>query len=377
MYNLLIADDKDVFRRMITRMPYFTSNQSRFRIRHLARNGLEALELLTTEEIDIVLTDIRMPHMNGIALLREINKRKLCRCTVLLSEYSDFSYAKEGIIHGAFDYILKPVADETLRETFDRAWAFMQSQPNAENLFQRTICRLATSLFTGNETLFSQQLTALADQIAAHGDSPAKQASLAGMALEELGKQVRDEWSFAADFIPIGLICSLDRSAAEMPDPIAAMRGRIRVLEGELRKFRIPSANPLIREIAHHIFTNIDTAPCLQDLARKIYLNKNYLSTLFKQETGLCYVDFITFFKMERAKMLTTVPALKIYDMAEMLGYASPEYFSKLFKRQTGFVPSAFDLQAHLQDRLDRSMEIRKTGPLLVKHETVLDVGGA
>ena len=86
MYNLLIVDDKDIFLRMICRMEYFKLNQDKFRIKYLARNGLEALEFLNTGEPDIVLTDIRMPLMNGIELLKKINKNKLCRCTILLSE---------------------------------------------------------------------------------------------------------------------------------------------------------------------------------------------------------------------------------------------------------------------------------------------------
>ena len=102
MYTLLVVDDKEIFHRMIARTSYFKTNRDKFHIKS-ARNGLEALELLQGSEIDIVLTDICMPFMSGIELLREINKRKLCKCTILLSAYSDFSYAKEGIITGAFD----------------------------------------------------------------------------------------------------------------------------------------------------------------------------------------------------------------------------------------------------------------------------------
>jgi len=69
MYNLLIVDDKEVFRKLITRMSYFKDNQDKFVIKEMAQNGLEALEVLKTGDIDIVLTDMQIKNMNISNLL--------------------------------------------------------------------------------------------------------------------------------------------------------------------------------------------------------------------------------------------------------------------------------------------------------------------
>lgn len=106
MYNVLLVDDKEAYRRGIQRMPFFRNTGSDFQILQTARNGKEALECLHENHIDLVLTDIRIPIMDGLSLLKEIHQNTLCGCTVLLSEYRDFTYAREGIVYGAFDYLV-------------------------------------------------------------------------------------------------------------------------------------------------------------------------------------------------------------------------------------------------------------------------------
>ena len=77
-----------------------------------ASSGIEALRLLEERPIDILVTDIRMPEMDGLELIEQVNARwPNVRC-LLLTGYSDFEYAKRAIRLQAFDYILKPVNDE-------------------------------------------------------------------------------------------------------------------------------------------------------------------------------------------------------------------------------------------------------------------------
>ena len=126
-YRVLIADDKAVFRRKILRFSYWEENKDKFTITGEASNGLEVLDILNTEQIDVILTDIRMPLLDGISLLKEIHDKKLCPCTILLSEFSDFSYARAGIVGGAFDYLLKPVDAEKIEDVFNRAYAYLHT----------------------------------------------------------------------------------------------------------------------------------------------------------------------------------------------------------------------------------------------------------
>ena len=109
MYKMLLVDDRKIFLRTVRRMPFFRDHEEEIRIEWETCRADSALEILRKEHVDIVMTDIRMPMMSGIDLLKAIRRENLCSCTILMSEYTDFAYAREGILHGAFDYIVKPL----------------------------------------------------------------------------------------------------------------------------------------------------------------------------------------------------------------------------------------------------------------------------
>ena len=72
---------------------------------------------LKANKVDVVFTDIRMPEMDGIALLKEIRRQKIDVFVVLVSLYKEFEYAREGLKYGAVDYIMKPIEEKALDET--------------------------------------------------------------------------------------------------------------------------------------------------------------------------------------------------------------------------------------------------------------------
>ena len=81
---------------------------------HKAYSAQEALRILETHPIDIVLSDVLMPEMTGIELIGKIRERdKQIKC-IVLSGHSDFEYTKEALRHQAVDYLLKPPTDAEL-----------------------------------------------------------------------------------------------------------------------------------------------------------------------------------------------------------------------------------------------------------------------
>ena len=118
MINLLIADDEAIIRRGLRSIPW-----EEIGVRAIADvgNGLDALELLQGELIDIVLTDIRMPEMDGLELARFIKEHALCTEVILLSGYSDFEYARKGIQYNVNEYLLKPSSPEEIIAAVKRA----------------------------------------------------------------------------------------------------------------------------------------------------------------------------------------------------------------------------------------------------------------
>ncbi|SES09802.1 Helix-turn-helix domain-containing protein [Gracilibacillus ureilyticus] len=85
---------------------------------HDCENGKKALEYLNQHQVDVLLTDIKMPVMDGINLSKEINLQKKPIQIVFLSGYKDFYYAKEALRYGVVDYIVKPGKYEEIHEVF-------------------------------------------------------------------------------------------------------------------------------------------------------------------------------------------------------------------------------------------------------------------
>ncbi|MCT4544025.1 MAG: response regulator [Vallitalea sp.] len=113
IYNLIVVDDEFFIRDGLLSYHW---DQFGFNIIGSASNGKEALQLIENNTIDLVITDIRMPVMDGLALCKIIQE-KYPRCkTLLLTGYKDFDYAQEAIRAGVSDYILKPVNMRKLDE---------------------------------------------------------------------------------------------------------------------------------------------------------------------------------------------------------------------------------------------------------------------
>lgn len=78
-----------------------------------------ALEEIEKKKPDVLITDIRMPGMDGLELMKEIRKKKLDTKVVLVSGYAEFDYAQKAIRMGAVDYLLKPVEAETFAKVLE------------------------------------------------------------------------------------------------------------------------------------------------------------------------------------------------------------------------------------------------------------------
>jgi two-component system, response regulator YesN len=99
--------------------------------------------------------------------------------------------------------------------------------------------------------------------------------------------------------------------------------------------------NNIIKNACKIILDNIDTEISLNKIAKKLFISRSYLSMLFREKTGLNVIDYITFVKMERAKILLSDRHLKNYEIAAKLGYCD-EYFTKLFKKVVGMTPTVY-----------------------------------
>lgn len=118
MIKLLLVEDEPPIGRAIKKMIEQISQE--FLVVGCEYNGEAALERLGREHVDVVLTDIRMPVMDGIKLLEVMRERYPDCIVAILSGYQEFSYAQSALRNGAFDYLLKPVSREKLAEFLGR-----------------------------------------------------------------------------------------------------------------------------------------------------------------------------------------------------------------------------------------------------------------
>lgn len=118
MRKILIADDENIERKGLRCLVETIGGE--FEIRE-AKNGREALAEAKKMQPDIVLTDIKMPFMDGVELAEKISDIRPDTVTILVSGYSDFEYARRGLQCGVRDYILKPVDPEEFTEVFLKA----------------------------------------------------------------------------------------------------------------------------------------------------------------------------------------------------------------------------------------------------------------
>jgi YesN/AraC family two-component response regulator len=98
------------------------------------------------------------------------------------------------------------------------------------------------------------------------------------------------------------------------------------------------SVQEVLQFIEDHFYKDIG----LEMIAEKVDLSPNYLSAIFKQTTGSSFIDYVTELRMKKAKENLRDLNVSVYEIAEVIGYSSSQYFSRVFKKHTGMTPSAY-----------------------------------
>lgn len=130
MMNILIADDEKIEREGIRYLLALEKGERRI---FEAANGKQAMQILRTENIDMILTDIKMPVMDGLELARRAKELFPEIRIVIFSGYNDFTFAQEAIRYGVTDYILKPVDPDNFHEIIEKAEKNIRERQAEEN----------------------------------------------------------------------------------------------------------------------------------------------------------------------------------------------------------------------------------------------------
>ena len=118
MFTALIVEDEPLMREYL--MLHLTSIHGMWKTEGCARDGLEALALLKAKPFDLVITDIKMPHMDGLELADYIHVNHPGTDVIILTGYSEFDYARAAVRANAADYLLKPLQDVELHKALSK-----------------------------------------------------------------------------------------------------------------------------------------------------------------------------------------------------------------------------------------------------------------
>lgn len=113
--RILVVDDEENARvalsKILTYDGYAVSS---------ARNGLEALNYLRSKDVELIITDLNMPEMNGLMFLRELNRIYPASNVIMITAYGEVESYLEAMTLGAFEYINKPVKYDDLKKVIDK-----------------------------------------------------------------------------------------------------------------------------------------------------------------------------------------------------------------------------------------------------------------
>ena len=151
MIHVLIVDDERIEREGLK---YLLSMEEGEREIYEASNGKQALQIIRTEDIQILLTDIKMPHMDGLELARKLNQDYPNIYIMLCTGFDEFEYAKEAVHLEIKEYMLKPISATELSEslmklkaTLDREREEKLNVKKLEDYFQEVLPKLQSNFF--------------------------------------------------------------------------------------------------------------------------------------------------------------------------------------------------------------------------------------
>ncbi len=252
MHNLLVVDDEPIVRKGIVRS--LRVNELSIANVYEAQNGKQALEIVRSEDIDLILADINMPKMNGLDFAKAAKAHNADIKIAMVTGYDYFDYAVSALRAGVDEYVLKPV-----------------SSSDVENVIKKLI------------------------------DAQSKE-------------QVRSELN------------QLDAQGQPKNEP--DYKNQIQqILEEELHA----------------------SSFSLSVLAEKIGLSNGYLSRLFKQNFNMPYREYLLAQRINKAKILLIGSDKKIFEVSCAIGFEDPNYFSAMFKRETGYTPSGY--RKHVKEK--------------------------
>ncbi len=152
MYRILLVDDEALIREAVSENVQW--EKYGYELAGSCENGKEALEFIEKTPVDVVLTDICMPYMDGMQLSERLGEEHPSIKIIILSGYDDFDYAKKAIRYGVKEYLLKPITAEEM----GKALLDLKAELDKERKAEKKILELESAYRKGQQLLYSDAL---------------------------------------------------------------------------------------------------------------------------------------------------------------------------------------------------------------------------
>jgi len=410
MTKVFLVDDEIAIRESLRNS--FPWEEKGYQLVGEAPDGEMALPMIRDLNADILLTDIRMPFMDGMKLCEEVQRTMPWVERIILSGYDDFDYARKAISLGVREYLLKPVTAKELEAALERARNQIaekkRERENLSHLRQRLSTgnafmkdKLLASLFTeegdpADDDALMRQMRDLGTNLAAgcyivldihfgaEGDRRmACRSALAGLAEMSGGTVFVCSAAKGARALVLGdraedaeeRAYSFANSAMHLPEMENEEHLLIAIGETVDDYHEIRKSMKSARHLRHLQTADGPASRCiiggsargggygdgavsrarlyleehfsdpnlmLQDAAEAVHLSQSHLSTIFTQETGMTFTQYLTALRIAKAKELLENSEKRSSQIALDVGYIDAHYFSYLFKKNTGVTPGEY-----------------------------------
>ncbi len=268
---------------------------------YTAVNGKQGLKKFEELRPQIVVTDVKMPLMDGLEMMQAIRKINPCVPFMILSAYEDFAYVQDALRQGARDYIRKTTITKDL------------------------LLEKVTMLKDEWEASAENTLTVLIGLF---------QEMLSG-GTAELARMEQMCGCFPPERVLHPLVSYMEK---ELDQPLPQDGTAFRVLEA---RFACAYSDVIVSAVAVIQENYADPNLSNNVVAATVGMSERRLAERFKAETGHTINDFITLTRVNAAKKLLRSQKL-IYEVAAMTGYNTPQYFGSVFKQHTGMTPNDY-----------------------------------
>jgi two-component system response regulator YesN len=348
MLKALVVDDEAVICEGLKAI--IDWEQYDFAIPDTSGDAYTALDLLEKEDYDLVFTDICMPMMNGLELIKSIYKKRPECSIVIISGYKDFEYAHAAIKYGVLSYLLKPINENELINT-------LISIKNKRMSYIKTVSDMAHHEWNPN-TVSSYMLQMDTVSVSGITDSffhsltqskvPMKVCKyIAVNILKELLQNMSNIGMSPEDVlwndnnIKVYLtVCDIETFEIRFKEICCRIMDYI-------DKKKNTKTLTYIKEIKEYVEQNCCSQISVKSLAEHFYLNPAYLGRKFKEYTGDSVNDYLNSCRIARAKELLTNSKSKIMLIYMQVGYSDLDTYYLQFKRITGMNPTQYRALLH------------------------------